>query len=1258
MKTNVLIGVICLIISTLTPPRIFAGSVEVNATNFPDAKFREYIQTKLNNDYEGDKSNPPYDAATNSVNTDVSMVIDCRGYDIKSLKGIEHFTNISKFQCGNNHLLSLGFNPAIDYVWILNFGSLDGADNTENAPQFRNFMSETVSLKELDPDFDPARVRNLTGAAWADQSNGVIKFDADVTLATYEYHCVSGDPNDTDKDKYYMKVRLTKGIPVDEAHFPDENFRTYIKEKLNGHNNSTTPYDTATNTVNPRSNNVTIDCRGLNINSLKGVEHFESIENISCANNHLLSLSVNPGIDYIRFTNIGILNDGYNPEQTRTVTTETVSLKELDTDFDPARVRNLTGGEWVNQSEGIIKINDGVATYEYRCVSGDPNDSEKNKYYMAVKIALLVPLDEAHFPDAHFRECLKTAINAEPDNKNAYDSGTNTIRVTDVQVINCNAKGIKNLKGIELFPNLGRFFCTDNNLVAFRLHPKAKVWADAFNGQHYDAGDSRTVDLAKVDAAFDPAKLTDLEGAELNGTTLSFGEHSFEATYIYHPIDGDPDKAMSVEISRYAEGMEINETNFPSESFRKFLNSDAMAKYRKDNKISLGINKLDIDWQHDYITHLDGIQHFAHLQILNINDRKVGESLATVDLPTSLVHLYCSNVEDLTKIKNLAELTNLESLNVANNGSLKELDVTYNTKLKKLSCGSDGAGGHTTVLEKLTLPSDPSSLEEIDCSRTKLKALDLTECTGLKFLKINFARDLSELKFPKSMDGENTNQVQTITCDNCNLKEIDLTNCGKLRKLECNNNILTGLDVSHCTVLDTLACGNPLAYPDSKFNNFHDAELDLSNNKTLKWLECMHLNITGLDLSKHTNLEYINCGLNRDTIPGSNPVQLKAFQLTLPESAPNLRTLNCGSNYLTDELDNIRVYPNLRILECADNQISHLDVSQNTQLTYLYARENKYDELDVTNNTELRHLTCSYNPLKTLDVSRNTKLTSLNCNNSDLEMLDVSNNLMLDTLHVELCHLIALDLTRQKNLFDIKLDHQTRDLGYGDHFNMQRRNKDYKGSGSIQDLRNAVFTDRFDGEVNTEDDDFFNFGEKPEDQSGSDENSGNTPSPASETTEPDLSLWLTFDEGKNSATYNYRTGGLFNSELTPDPNKSKSSATTARKAVQPRSNNVPDVYEDTGDGKQYALMDVTVTRLPLIVLGIEDVKEEPTAVSVRVEPGAAVIDGAEGRIAVYTTSGALAAVATAADGLSTRIALPSGFYLVVTSTSTEKILVP
>ena len=64
---------------------------------------------------------------------------------------------------------------------------------------------------------------------------------------------------------------------------------------------------------------------------------------------------------------------------------------------------------------------------------------------------------------------------------------------------------------------------------------------------------------------------------------------------------------------------------------------------------------------------------------------------------------------------------------------------------------------------------------------------------------------------------------------------------------------------------------------------------------------------------------------------------------------------------------------------CYSNQLTTLDVSNNTELTDLDCGGNQLTALDVSNNTALKDLDCGDNQLTALDVSNNTALTYLEC---------------------------------------------------------------------------------------------------------------------------------------------------------------------------------------------------------------------------------------------------------------------------------------
>ena len=76
----------------------WAGDVEINATNFPDATFRTYVSTEFDENNDATLSQEELDAVTN---------IDVRSKGITTLKGVEHFTNLRLLHCGSNQLTSL-----------------------------------------------------------------------------------------------------------------------------------------------------------------------------------------------------------------------------------------------------------------------------------------------------------------------------------------------------------------------------------------------------------------------------------------------------------------------------------------------------------------------------------------------------------------------------------------------------------------------------------------------------------------------------------------------------------------------------------------------------------------------------------------------------------------------------------------------------------------------------------------------------------------------------------------------------------------------------------------------------------------------------------------------------------------------------------------------------------------------------------------------------------------------------------------------
>ena len=131
-----------------------------------------------------------------------------------------------------------------------------------------------------------------------------------------------------------------------------------------------------------------------------------------------------------------------------------------------------------------------------------------------------------------------------------------------------------------------------------------------------------------------------------------------------------------------------------------------------------------------------------------------------------------------------------------------------------------------------------------------------------------------------------------------------------------------------------------------------------------------------------------------------------------------VKKINCSNKGITN-LKGIEYFTSLNILWCTDNQLTALDVSENTALTKLNCCFNKLTSLDVSKNTALTILECNANRLTSLDVSKNTALTELNCSVNKLTSLDVSKNTALTELYCNDNQLTSLDVSKNTALISL-----------------------------------------------------------------------------------------------------------------------------------------------------------------------------------------------------------------------------------------------
>ena len=100
--------------------------------------------------------------------------------------------------------------------------------------------------------------------------------------------------------------------------------------------------------------------------------------------------------------------------------------------------------------------------------------------------------------------------------------------------------------------------------------------------------------------------------------------------------------------------------------------------------------------------------------------------------------------------------------------------------------------------------------------------------------------------------------------------------------------------------------------------------------------------------------------------------------------------LNVGYKGISD-LTGIEYFINLRHLFCNNNQLTNLDISQNTLLQSFFCHHNLLTQIDVSNCPLLDCFDCRDNQLEVLDVSNNSDLVCFDCSNNQLICLNAKN---------------------------------------------------------------------------------------------------------------------------------------------------------------------------------------------------------------------------------------------------------------------------
>lgn len=341
---------------TFLPLSAFAetGDVTINATNFPDPVFQEYLRNATYYDSStGTDKKIDWDGNGVLSLTERMAVkrIDVSSFEVHNLKGIEKFTELRELKCENRHIsqLDLSQNTKLEYLYC---------KNNELTELNLRYNPNITILDCSDNNLDKLDVSHQNLESLYCSNNNLDELNVENSKNLRVLTCTGN--------------QLTK-LDVDVAH----------KKKLEILSCSDNRLESLIIGENKLLKELWCDKNQL---SQLDLNHLEGLKTLHCSNNKLtiLNVSGSPQLNELRYMNnqltslnleqnplLGSWNTdawGNNNVYTVTLTPErTFNLSTLSGGaFDVSKASGWNGGT-VNGN--ILTVNKGVnkVTYSYRC---------------------------------------------------------------------------------------------------------------------------------------------------------------------------------------------------------------------------------------------------------------------------------------------------------------------------------------------------------------------------------------------------------------------------------------------------------------------------------------------------------------------------------------------------------------------------------------------------------------------------------------------------------------------------------------------------------------------------------------------------------------------------------------------------------------------------------------------------------------------------------------------------------------------------
>ena len=667
--------------------------------------------------------------------------------------------------------------------------------------------------------------------------------------------------------------------------------------------------------------------------------------------------------------------------------------------------------------------------------------------------------------------------------------------IMSVTKLDLYSNAINTLKGIEDFSSLTTLNCNFNNITTLDLSKNTLLTSlscrmnklnvidvskntlltslDVYSNNLNVLNLSANKELTYLDCSSNKLTALDISN-NLNLMTLDCSRNTLGA------LDVTKHTALKTLLCTYT-GIQILDVS----NNINLTNLTCDSNNIKTLDVSKISNLSTLNCENNLLTAIDVTSNLT-LKYLNCgNNGSSGNKISTLDVSknTSLTDLIIRQLSTLSNIdvsKNVALktlnswLSNLQSLDVSNNVLLETLNcsenkipilnLNTNKLLKELNCSSN-------LLTTLDLSSN-KNLVSLNCYSNNLGSLNIQNGNNLNLITVSFKNNVNlnciqvddasyaNTNWSKSKD-ENAyfspiNCASIISVPDPKFEDklialgIDkdgkngvvlLSSINTITSLDLSNSLITDLTgIQGFTSLSSLNTSGNLLNKLDLSKNTSLSNLNCTNNPSLTCIQVADLTVAANWSTTKDSIASFSLDCNVYTLIPDSKFEEKLIALKIDRDGLNGKVktesisgiLNLDlTNSLISDLTGIQDFTSLTQLRAYYNNLTTIDISKNTNLTFVDFSSNKIASVDLTKNVNLISADFGGNKITSIDLTKNINLTNIIVDNNQINNLDLTKNTKLTYLLANSNNLVALDVSKNTELGQVWCDNnQIRTLDF------------------------------------------------------------------------------------------------------------------------------------------------------------------------------------------------------------------------------------